>query len=134
VKYLAGRQPSGGAIAFPSTLVFNGYGFLFDSCSFTAESGASGVFLARQWVEDSDVVKGMAVGKMIVRNSTLGAHLAGAAPWSTMGARTTTPKDPTGTTPVVVYTSDDYFPVGIGPTPAEPFLAEYRNSGPGAHQ
>ena len=31
---------------------------------------------------------------MIVRNSTLGAHLAGAAPWSSMGARTTTPKDP----------------------------------------
>ena len=36
--------------------------------------------------------------------------------------------------PVVVYTSDDYFPAGVGPTPAEPYLAEYRNSGPGAHQ
>ena len=71
---------------------------------------------------------------MIVRNSTLGAHLAGASPWSSMGARTTTPKDPAGTTPVVLYTSDDYFPAGVGPAPAEPFLGEYRNSGAGAHQ
>ena len=136
IKYLAGRQPTGGIIAYPSTLVFNRYGFLFDSCNFTAEAGASGVFLGRQWMEESDTLatRGMPVGKMIVRNSTLGAHLAGAAPWSTMGARTTTPKDPTGTTPVVVYTSDDFYPAGVGPTPAEPYVAEYRNSGPGAHQ
>jgi pectinesterase len=136
IKYVTGRQPTGGVIAYPSTLFFNGYGFLFDSCNFTAEAGASGVFLARQWMEESDTVatRGMPVGKMIVRNSTLGAHLAGAAPWSSMGARMTTPKDPAGTTPVVVYSSDDYFPAGVGPTPAEPYLAEYRNSGPGAHQ
>ena len=136
IKYLAGRKPTGGSIAFPSTLVFNGYGLLFDSCNFTAEAGASGVFLGRQWEEQSDTIaiRGLPVGKMIVRNSTLGAHLAGAAPWSATGARVTTPKDPAGTTPVVVYTSDDYFPSGVGPTPAEPYLAEYRNSGPGAHQ
>ena len=61
---------------------------------------------------------------MIVRNSTLGAHLAGAAPWSSTGARTTTPNEiPAGTTPVLVYTSDDYFPAGVGPAPAEPFVA-----------
>jgi pectinesterase len=135
IKYLAARQPTGGAIGYPSTLVFNRYGFLFDSCKFTAETGASGVFLARQWVEQSDTVatRGMAVGKMIVRNSTLGAHLAAAAPWSSMGARTSTPKDPDGGVPTVVYSSDDYFPAGVGPAPAEPFLGEYRNSGPGAH-
>ena len=61
-------------------------------------------------------LRGMAVGKMVVRNSTLGAHLAGAAPWSSVGARTTTPKDPAGTTPVILYNSDDYFPAGVGPT------------------
>ena len=33
-------------IGYPSTLVFNRYGFLFDSCNFTAEAGASGVLLA----------------------------------------------------------------------------------------
>ena len=135
IRYLAGRQPTGGNIAYPSTLVFNGYGFLFVSCAFTAEAGASGVSLGRQWPEDSSntATKGMAVGKMIVRNSTLGAHLGGASPWSASGARLTTPKVPDGTTPLVVYTSDDYFPDGVGPSPAEPYLAEYRNSGPGAH-
>lgn len=132
IKYLAARQPAGGVIAFPATLVYNHYGFLFESCKFTAETGASAVFLGRQWTESNNVA---AVGKMIVRNSTLESHLAGAAPWSSMGARATTPKDPTGTTPVLVYTSDDYYPVGGGgPVPVEPFLGEYRNSGPGAHQ
>jgi pectinesterase len=136
IRSLGSRQASGGVIAFPSTLVFNRYGFLFDSCTFTAEAGVTGVSLARQWVEESDTVatRGMAVGKVIVRNSQLGAHLAGAAPWSSQGARTTTPKAPSGTTPIVVYTSDDYFAAGVGPAPAEPFLAEYRNLGPGAHQ
>lgn len=138
VKVLSARKATGVVIGYPSTLVFNRYGFLFDSCTFTAETGASGASLARQWVEQSDTVatRGMAVGKMIVRNSTLGAHLAGAAPWSSMGARTSTPKapDPDGGVPTLVHTSDDYFPAGVGPAPAEPFLGEYRNSGPGAHQ
>jgi pectinesterase len=138
IKYLTGRKPTGGVIGYPSTLVFNRYGFLFDSCTFTAEAGAGGVSLARQWVEQSDTTatRGMAVGKMIVRNSTLAAHLAGAAPWSSLGARTTTPKapDPDGGVATIVYTSDDYFPAGVGPAPAERFLGEYRNSGPGAHQ
>ena len=96
IKYVASRMPTGGNIGYPSTLVFNGYGFLFDSCNFTAETGASGVTLGRQWLEESDTVslRGLSVGKMIVRNSTLGAHLAGAAPWSLTGARMTTPKNP----------------------------------------
>jgi pectinesterase len=134
VHYLSTRVPTGGSIGFPSTLAYNGYGFLFDSCKFTADAGASGVFLGHQWKEGSDNA-GFAVGKMIVRNSTLGAHLA-AAPWTTTAGTsgwTATPKDPTGTTPVVLYTSDDFYPSGVGPTPAEPFLGEYRNSGPGAH-
>jgi pectinesterase len=139
IKYVTGRMPTGGNIGNPSTLVFNDYGFLFDSCTFTAETGASGVTLGRQWLEESDTVslRGLSVGKMIVRNSTLGAHLAGAAPWSLTGARTTTPKNPdvdAGQAPVLVYTSDDYFPAGVGPTPAEPYLGEYRNTGAGAHQ
>jgi pectinesterase len=133
IKYLTARAVSGASIAYPSTLAYNHYGYLFDSCKFTADTGASGVFLGRQWPESSDNATGLSVGKMIVRNSTLGAHIA-AAPWSSMGARTMTPKDPAGTTPVVVYTSDDFYPAGVGPTPAEPFLGEYRNSGQGAHQ
>jgi pectinesterase len=129
IKYLSGRQPSGGVIGYPSTLAFNRYGFLFDSCQFTAETGASGVFLGHQW-EESGFTE--AVGKMLVRNSTLGAHIA-AAPWSTLNNRTTTPKDPAGTLPVLVFTSDDFYATGTGPMPAEPYLAEYGNTGAGAH-
>ncbi|MES1209888.1 MAG: pectinesterase family protein, partial [Pseudomonadota bacterium] len=130
IKYLASRQPTGGIIANPSTLVYNRYGFLFDSCRFTAETGASGVFLAHQWMESAVAA---AVGKMIVRNSTLGGHIA-AVPWSTAAARMNTPKTPGGTTPILVYSSDDYFPPDIAPSPAEPFIGEYGNTGPGAHQ
>jgi pectinesterase len=136
IKVLSTRVTTGLSIGYPSTLVFNRYGFLFDSCKFTGDTGAAGVAFARQWVEQGDTTatNGWAVGKMVVRNSTLGAHLAGAAPWSSTGARTTTPKDPAGTTPVILYNSDDYFAAGVGPAPAEPFLGEYRNSGAGAHQ
>ena len=49
VKVLSGRKATGVVIGYPSTLVFNRYGFLFDSCTFTAETGASGASLARQW-------------------------------------------------------------------------------------
>ncbi len=56
IKYLGRGMPTGGNIGYPSTLVFNDYGFLFDSCNFTAEAGASGVTLGRQWLEESDTV------------------------------------------------------------------------------
>jgi pectinesterase len=129
IKVLAGRQPIGGVIAYPSTLLNNPYGFLFDSCTFSAEAGTSGAFLGHQWNESANVA---AVGKMIVRTSNLGGHIA-AEPWSALGARTTTPKNPAGTVPVLAYTSDDYYPTGTGPVPAQPFLAEYGNTGAGAH-
>jgi hypothetical protein len=72
------------------------YGFLFVSCNFTAEAGASDVVLGHQWWEGSN--NGV-VGKIVVRNSTLGGHLA-PSPWAPSTTRTFTPKDPTGTTPV----------------------------------
>jgi pectinesterase len=129
IKYLAGRQPTGGVLAAPSTLLDNRYGFLFVSCQFTAETGASAIALAHQWWEGGQP---KAVRKMIVRNSTLGSHILSSAPWAASSTRTTTPKNPSGTTPVTLYTSDDYFAADTGPAPAEPYLAEYGNSGPGA--
>jgi len=128
IKYVTGRQATGGVIANPSTVLNSRYGFLFVSCSFTAETGASGISLGHQWWESSNV---SAIGKMIVRNSTLGGHLA-AAPWAPSTTRTTTPKDPAGTAPVTLFTSDDFFPAGTGPSPAEIYLGEYGNTGPGA--
>jgi pectinesterase len=128
IKYLTSRQAKGGAIAAPSTMLNSRYGFLFVSCNFTAEAGASDVALGRQWWEGGN---NGAIGKAIIRNSTLGAHLA-ASPWAPSSTRTFTPKDPVGTTPVTLYTSDDYYPPGTGPSPAEIYLGEYGNVGPGA--
>jgi pectinesterase len=128
IHYVGSRLPTGGTIAAPSTVLNNRYGFVFVSCAFTADAGAAGVALGRQWWESSN---NAAIGKMIVRNSTLGAHIA-AAPWAPSATRTTTPRDPGGATPVTLYTSDDYYPAGSGPLPAEIYLGEYGNSGPGA--
>ena len=128
IKYLTSRQATGGVIANPSTVLNSHYGFLFVSCTFTAEVGASGVALGHQWWESSNI---SAIGKMIVRNSTLGGHFA-TTPWALSATRATTPKDPAGTTPVTLYTSDDFYPTGTGPSPAEIYLGEYGNSGPGA--
>jgi pectinesterase len=128
IRYLTGRQPAGGVIANPSTVLNSHYGFLFVSCNFTAEAGASNVALGHQWWESSN---NAAIGKVIIRNSTLGSHIA-ASPWAPSTTRTFTPKEPARTTPVTLYTSDDYYPAGDGPSPAEIYLGEYGNVGPGA--
>ena len=128
IKYLTSRQATGGVIANPSTVLNSHYGFLFVSCNFTAEVGASGIALGHQWWESSNI---SAIGKMIVRNSTLGGHFA-ASPWAPSATRTATLRDPSGTTPVTLYTSDDFYLAGTGPSPAEIYLGEYGNGGPGA--
>jgi len=80
VRYTGVRKPSGGYIAAPSTLASQAYGFVFDNCAFLADALTvkNSVFLARQW--DDGVG---AAGKMIVRNSVLGDHLAFTnGPWN----------------------------------------------------
>lgn len=80
VRYTGVRKPAGGYIAAPSTLASQPFGFVFDGCAFLADAFTTRntVFLARQWDDGSG-----AVGKMIVRNSVLGEHLAfGAGPWN----------------------------------------------------
>jgi pectinesterase len=128
IKTITSRRPTGGAITNPSTMLNNRYGLLFVSCNFTADAGAADVALGHQWWESSN--NGV-IGKVIIRNSTLGGHIA-AAPWAPSTTRTFTPKDPGGTAPVTLYTSDDYYPAGTGPSPAEIYLGEYGNSGAGA--
>ena len=92
----------------------------------SADARVSNVYLGHTWYE-GDTEE--AVGKTIVRNSILGAHIRAADPW----APTTraTPKNPTPA-PAVLYTSDDYYAPGTGLIPTEAFLAEFGNSGPGA--
>ena len=52
--------------------MFNRYGFLFDSCKFTADTGASGVFLGRQWPETSDNAMGKAISAYLVNFAKTG--------------------------------------------------------------
>jgi pectinesterase len=124
-----GDRVSGGAITAPSTRVDNPHGILIANSELTADARVSGVYLGRTWYEGETEE---AVGKAIIRNSILGAHVRQVDPWApTLRA---TPRDPTPTNPVVLYTSDDYYRAGGGVVPTEIFLAEFGNSGPGAAQ
>jgi adhesin HecA-like repeat protein len=116
---------AGGAISAASTRVDNPHGVLIINSELTADARVTDVALGHHWYEGEEE---QAVGKTIVRNSILGAHIA-AAPWAaTLRA---TPKDPK-LDPKILYTSDDYYVRGAGLVPPEIYVAEFGNSGPGA--
>lgn len=109
IYYVTGRKTNG-AIGAPSTESSVTYGFLFNACSFTSSGSLSGtVYFARQWPQSS---LSSPVGKMIIRNSTIGSHIVKAAPW----------KDWSSSNPVNYGTSTN------------PYLGEYQNTGAGAAQ
>lgn len=138
IHTMGNSKQSGTATGAPSTELLNAYGFLYSSCNFTADSNvaADSTYLARQWFEGNRL---QAVGKMIVRNSTLGPHIKAATPWQPWLSSNGDRAIPSGTpdagtdagTPsqvisAVLYTSDDYYRIiGGGPSPAEPYLGEY---------
>jgi pectinesterase len=120
-----GDRVAGGAISAASTRVDNPHGVLIINSELTADARVTDVALGHHWYEGEEE---QAVGKTIVRNSILGAHIA-AAPWAaTLRA---TPKDPK-LDPKILYTSDDYYVRGAGLVPPEIYVAEFGNSGPGA--
>lgn len=104
IYYTGARKASGGYNGAPSTLNTQSYGFLFNRCVFIADAAttADSVYLARQWDDGTG-----SVGKMIVRNSFIGKHIALTnGPWNATtvnGAATT-------------YSAS-----------GEPYLAEYAN-------
>jgi len=138
------NKTSGTATGAPSTEVTNPYGFLYISSKFTADSNvvAGSTYLARQWYESS---RPQAVGKMIVRNSTIGPHINPTTPWQPWNGRTILAPYPDGGAPGdggvdagpqptaaggVLYTSDNYYAlIGGGPSPPEPYIGEYGNLG-----
>ncbi|MFZ5892681.1 MAG: pectinesterase family protein [Myxococcota bacterium] len=122
VKTVGTVKTSGTCAAAPSTEVTNPYGFLFISSQFTADANVTSAFFARQWFEGT---RESAVGKMIVRNSTIGAHINPTTPWKAWSSRSS-PKTPTASSTLILYTSDDYY-AADGPTPPEPYIAEYGN-------
>ncbi|QJR14628.1 hypothetical protein DSM104440_01435 [Usitatibacter palustris] len=107
----------------PSTHHATRFGFVFHRCAFTADDSANaraGVFkLARQWPQGQ---KPEAVGKAIILESRIGAHIDKLQPWASWNA----PGSPRYR--VVQYDSDDYLGYAAGPMPAEPYLAEFRNT------
>jgi pectinesterase len=121
-----GDRVSGGAITAPSTRVDNPHGILIVNSELTADARVTDVVLGHTWFE-GDTVE--AVGKTIVRNSILGAHIRANDVWAP--TRRTTPRYPTLSSRVL-YTSDDYYLPRLGLIPPEVFLAEFGNSGPGA--
>jgi pectinesterase len=124
-----GDRVSGGDITAPSTRVDNPHGILIINSRLTADASVSDVYLGHQWYE-GDAEE--AVGKTIIRNSILGAHIRTGDAWAP--SLRATPKNPTPTDPIVLYTSDDYYAPMTGLIPPEVFLAEFGNSGPGAAQ
>jgi pectinesterase len=96
-------------IAAPSTATNNPYGFLFTRSIFSADAGGATISFARQWPESSS--GGGTVGKVIIRESSISEFIKNPpwAPWSSSAA------------------------VQYG-TATNPYLAEYKNTGPGAAQ
>lgn len=122
-----GDRVSTGAIVAASTRVDNPHGVLIINSQLDSDAIVSNVYLGHQWYEGEE---DEAVGKTIVRNSILGAHIRKDDPWQpTLRA---TPLDPSASEPSVLYTSDDYYAPMTGLIPPEVYLAEFGNSGPGA--
>jgi pectin methylesterase-like acyl-CoA thioesterase len=63
-----------------STDIGNPYGFLFYRCTLTSPAPARSVYLGRPWHPSGDP---NAVGQVLFRESTLGAHIKD-APWTDM--------------------------------------------------
>ena len=66
----------------PSTSVGNGLGFLLINCSFTASASAPSnkIYLGRWW--DQGGTTPTPNGQMVIRDSTMAAHINKATPWA----------------------------------------------------
>jgi pectinesterase len=89
IHYLSTRLPTAQATTMiaPSTASNSNYGILVNASQLTADSGTSvsTIYLGRAWdegVTSGNYVAGMSPnGQLLIRNSTLGAHVRTEAPW-----------------------------------------------------
>jgi pectinesterase len=126
IKYLGARRgaTSGGYVVSPSTDVRNAYGLLIINSMFTSDGvpNAGTVALGRAWDEGQQAASyptataagGYPNGQVVIRDSVLGAHIIGAAPWA-----------------AAATTSRAYSSVAAGAIPANR-LWELSNTGAGA--
>ncbi|WP_253767462.1 pectinesterase family protein [Goodfellowiella coeruleoviolacea] len=76
-----GSTSNNGYITAASTYTNNPYGLLFVNSTFTSNAAAGTVYLGRPWHPSGDV---NAVAQVLIRNSTLGAHIRTSQPWTDM--------------------------------------------------
>ncbi|MGI5186021.1 pectinesterase family protein [Dactylosporangium sp. CA-152071] len=76
-----GSTTNNGYVTAASTSIANPFGFLIVNSKLTSDAPAGTVFLGRPWHPSNDPA---AVAQTVIRDSTLGAHVA-AAPWTDFG-------------------------------------------------
>ncbi len=76
-----GSTTNNGYIVAPSTEITNQYGLLFNRCSLTSNAPANSVYLGRPWPAGGSTT---ARGQVLYRETTMGAHIRTAEPWSDM--------------------------------------------------
>ncbi|GIH16482.1 pectinesterase family protein [Rugosimonospora africana] len=75
-----GSSSNNGYVTAASTDIGNPYGFLFYRCTLTSPAAVKSVYLGRPWHPSGDP---NAIGQVLYRESTLGAHIKD-APWTDM--------------------------------------------------
>lgn len=83
IHYLSSRKGTGAGVHFaPSTHVDNPYGFLAIACHFDADAAAPSnkISLGRSWDQSSTTPTPN--GQLVIRESTLGAHIRKTDPWA----------------------------------------------------
>ncbi|MEV4412235.1 pectinesterase family protein [Catellatospora sp. NPDC049609] len=78
-----GSASNNGYVTAASTSIANPYGLLFSQSTFTGTAPDGTVHLGRPWHPSNDP---NAIAQVLIRDSKLGAHLIGAAPWTDFGA------------------------------------------------
>lgn len=75
-----GSSSNNGYVTAAATDISNPYGLLFSQCNLTSNAPAGTVYLGRPWHPSGDT---NAIGQVVYRDSTLGAHIM-SAPWTDM--------------------------------------------------
>jgi pectinesterase len=76
-----GSTSNNGYVTAPATNRANPYGFLFVGSRFTSNAPGGTVYLGRPWQPGGDP---NAVGQVVIRESSLGAHVRTSQPWTDM--------------------------------------------------
>jgi pectinesterase len=77
-----GSTTNNGYVTAASTSITNPYGFLVVGGKLTGDAPAGTVYLGRPWHPSNDPA---AIAQTVIRDSTLGAHIVPATPWTDFG-------------------------------------------------